>query len=415
MSKLLVSREDRRLGGDSSSGYATDEQMQAQWEKEADAQKANPLVNPDVSAQAEMDKALARQQQALIRTGWDSIEEVKRNVVAAYSGGTKRLTNEQMAAMVAIAWNMSLDPSPGAGHIYAAEFGGKFTILIGYQGYLHRAQRDHKIYYNPARAMTQEERASHGLREDQVGAIVELYELDRAEVALKLGIKVQPIIGIGIWTNGDNVAKTKSGLWMAGKNAIKDAIRQLGLGFGATAIPNIAGFEYDRDTDTFTQISNSDKANGFVEAEIQSSLTASRLGDLEIEGEFTEDIPQIPVKLTRPFRPEQLPTVMQKKLAKMSNGKTVMGGSIYETWRNDFKAWLPDQPQSNEVSAFLMHFTGLSDLAANMTQAMADAIQDWSKNADMASQEFSLWLAQHRATHGNPNEADLFSEFPPVE
>lgn len=379
------------------------------------------LIRPEVRAASEEAYALARQQKAIMRTGFDSIEDVKRNVIAAYSGGASKLTQEQMEAMIAIAWNMNLDPSPGAGHIYAATFGGKFTILIGYQGYLHRAQRDHKLYYNPARAMTQEERRAHGLSEKQVGAVCELYEMERAKIAREIGIPVQPILGIGIWTPGDNIAKTKSPLWMAGKNAIKDAIRQLGLGFGATAIPQIHGFEYDNETETFTQITNPNPipapieaapAEDVVEAEIMSSLKTTRQTDLEIPDDASQsnskgatssatppapkDDPKEALKSTKRdfLYPQALQSDLQQRASQIvlehpetavlidwDKFDTLLKGKLKDFGRYDFLKAMFQKPTSKELS-----------------RAEGKAVMDWfASDPELAAREFTGWMDAYHA------------------
>jgi hypothetical protein len=211
------------------------------------------------------DKAIVAQGKALANQ-WDSEDQVRNAVVAAYAGGNRGLSLAQINAVTKLAWLMQLDPSPGVGHLYPCTFKGVFTVIIGYQGYLYKAQQQHEFYYNPPREMTPEERELHGLEPGDVGAVCELIEMKRARWAKELGMPVPLIRGTSVWKKkaryddkdkewkSDNVPQSRSPFWVAGKNAVKDAIRQLGLGFGSFQIPTISGFEYDRESDSFSEV-----------------------------------------------------------------------------------------------------------------------------------------------------------------
>lgn len=141
-----------------------------------------------------------------------------------------------------------------------------------------------------------------------------------------------------------------------------------------------------------------------------------------IEGDYTHEAPPVADRpaqpkqnaasaISRPFSPNQLPKVMAKKIESYGDWDgSVLGGRLYDEFRDTFDGWLtqlPESPQFTEISAFLKHALGISDLAANMSTHMGKALEDWhNKDADMAAKEFSLWLADHRKAHGDPTTSD---------
>jgi hypothetical protein len=198
---------------------------------------------------------------ALVRAAWKDLEEVKAAVYAAYKGGAVALDKHEMKAIALIAFNMGLDPSPGVGHLYAWKEGNKFIITIGYQGYIFKAQQQREFVHT-TREMNEQERAANGLTDSQIGAVCELYDIEKAKQWREIGFDPQPIIGTAVFNrdrqqNGDkkdNVPHARTPLWVAEKNAIKDALRKMGMGFGTFIIPDLEGegFEYDRNEDSFT-------------------------------------------------------------------------------------------------------------------------------------------------------------------
>jgi len=217
---------------------------------------------------------------ALVRAAWNDLEEVKAAVYAAYKGGQVALDNLEMKAIALIAFNMGLDPSPGVGHLYAWKEGKKFIITIGYQGYLFKAQQQREFVHT-TREMREDERHSHGVADGDIGAVCELYDIEKAKQWREIGLEPQPIVGIAIFrsqrgTDGekkDSVPHARTPLWVAEKNSIKDALRKMGMGFGTFIIPDLEdeGFVYDRDEDSFTRLYEGD--------------------ELIIEGEATERAP----------------------------------------------------------------------------------------------------------------------------
>ncbi len=143
-----------------------------------------------------------------------------------------------LVAQIAIAHG--LDPMPGSDHVYAWKKNNTLTVAIGYKGLLYLA-RQQVHFTHRTRAMLEEERREHNLREDQVGYITELYEIDKAVECHRLGLPYFPIIGMAIWApviqhhkkdgstwnEYNDPPSGKDGVWVCRKNSLKDALRQI--------------------------------------------------------------------------------------------------------------------------------------------------------------------------------------------
>jgi len=129
-----------------------------------------------------------------------------------------------MLAQIAIAHG--LDPLPGSDHVYAWKQGGKLMVTIGYKGLLHLA-RQQVQFTHQSRPMTEAERAENLLAPSDIGYVTEIYEIAKAAQCQQAGVPYFPIIGTAIWTTKDRVPAGKSGAWVARKNSLKDALRQI--------------------------------------------------------------------------------------------------------------------------------------------------------------------------------------------
>lgn len=151
-------------------------------------------------------------------------------------GLTKRLNymlpnaqeiGDQGVALVAqIAIAHGLDPLPGSDHVYAWKQGGKLMVAIGYKGLLHLA-RQQVQFTHTSRRMTDDERDENLLGPQDIGYVTELYEISKAYECQQRGIPYFPIVGTAVWTPKDRVPAGKSGAWVAKKNSLKDALRQI--------------------------------------------------------------------------------------------------------------------------------------------------------------------------------------------
>lgn len=104
--------------------------------------------------------------------------------------------------------------------------------MAGIKG-LRRKSSEQSLYSTSIRAMDVQEAIEHGLQEKDVGRICQLYRHDILQGAVEINraageviIPLQPIIGVGIWKGGDQVAKGKSPAWMASKRAEADALKK---------------------------------------------------------------------------------------------------------------------------------------------------------------------------------------------
>lgn len=181
--------------------------------------KASIMETERARAQAQNNSALAI---------YGDSDEVK--------GLTKRLTfmlpnaqeiGDQGVALVAqIAIAHGLDPLPGSDHVYAWKQSSKLLVAIGYKGLLHLARQQVQFTHN-SRRMTEDERDENLLGSQDIGYVTELYEISKAYECQQRGIPYFPIIGTAVWTPKDRVPAGKSGAWVAKKNSLKDALRQI--------------------------------------------------------------------------------------------------------------------------------------------------------------------------------------------
>jgi len=172
----------------------------------------------------------------------DRARRVTENALALYGDSesvkslTARLTfmlpnaeeiGQRGVALVAqIAIAHGLDPLPGSDHVYCWRQGSKLTTVIGYKGLLHLARKQFHFTHQ-TRPMTSEERTEHGVGEKEIGYITELWEIAKAKECQEVGIPYHPIVGIGKWKPGDNVAAGRPNTWHPRKNSLKDALRQV--------------------------------------------------------------------------------------------------------------------------------------------------------------------------------------------
>jgi hypothetical protein len=216
--------------------------------------------------QKKMDAAILNNSRAVQLSENRTKEDVIKAVQVAYAAGRNQLTIAEQNAVALVAWNMGLDPSPGVGHLYAWKEGEgdkqKFYVQIGYQGWIFKAQQKYQFVYD-TREMSDKERDAHGLQPGDVGAICELYEVERAAQWRTMGMEPRPIKGYGVWRKNlnyknaswsakeDNVPNGRSPLWVAEKRAVTDAMKHLGLGFGPMIVQPVPGMEYDADSETY--------------------------------------------------------------------------------------------------------------------------------------------------------------------
>lgn len=229
-------------------------------------QPDKPVQDTRTEEQKMTDKAIVQQHHALEVAGrWSDLDTVKGHVIAAYGSMYDHFT---INALTHICYTMGLDPSPAVGHIYVYKEGDAIKIVIGYQGYMFKAKQQHQFFVYAPRPMTDEERQVHRLQDGEIGAIVELIKVDEAMQAKALGLPIPRVVGSAVWkpviewwdrkenkkkSRPNSVPNGRTGLWVAEKNALKDVLRKLGIGFGTFTIPAIPGFAFNPDDDSFTQ------------------------------------------------------------------------------------------------------------------------------------------------------------------
>ncbi len=137
-----------------------------------------------------------------------------------------------VALVAQVAILHGLDPLPGADHIYAWKQRDKRTgqekvmVTIGYKGLLHLARKQVRFTYQ-SRPMTPEERTEHGLQDGAVGYVTTLHLIADALECKQAGIPYYPLVGSAVWRPGDEVPRGRTPVWVAKKNSLKDALRQI--------------------------------------------------------------------------------------------------------------------------------------------------------------------------------------------
>jgi hypothetical protein len=119
-----------------------------------------------------------------------------------------------------------------SGMIYAWPDKGVARVELGYRAYMEMLKR-HSLDFDGPFEMDDAQRAGHNLLPEDRGAVYLVYDWPRMERFRRFGRECRPFTGVGIWRpreekdeKGDNFPKSKSGQWVAEKNALKDAARR---------------------------------------------------------------------------------------------------------------------------------------------------------------------------------------------
>lgn len=337
------------------------------------------------------EQATVNQGNALVRTAYKDVDEVRRAVVAAYGAGNNSLTPPQIQAVAYIAWSMGLDPSPGVGHIYAYFDGkGKFIITIGYQGYAFKAKQQRKVYFKPARPMTDTERQLHGVLGANAAAIVELYDYEDARMCHEMGIIYEPIIGIAVHT-GKATPETKTPFWVASKNALKDACRKLGVGFGTYEIPApnlVGGLVYNHETDEFRYPDE----DGITEGEFADFIPTDDIvtRDASCKTWFpTDRQPHAPHELLHALQEHANNILAQQPAWEFPIGDGQDGAAKLERGLRPL-GW--DNKTRHAFTEIAFGVTSFKELPV----AAGAALKDWALNIGTAKAELDAWMNQEK-------------------
>jgi hypothetical protein len=124
--------------------------------------------------------------------------------------------------------------------IYTWPDKGVARVELGYRAYMEMLKR-HSLDFDGPHEMPPDVRALHNLQPEDRGAVYYVYDWTRIERFRRFGRECQPFMGIGIWRfknargESDNYPVSKSGQWVAEKNALKDAARRA-LSFAILAL-----------------------------------------------------------------------------------------------------------------------------------------------------------------------------------
>lgn len=332
----------------------------------------------------ELEDALPMDEQAVLQTGKalilserSSKDDFNKAVQVAYSAGKGALTEPQRNAVALVAWSMGLDPSPGVGHLYAWSDGQGFHIFIGYQGWITKArQSGHEFVYS-TRVMTAEERQAHGLNDSQIGAICELYDMRSAEMWKRIGAAPKPIIGSSKADAGEAMPRGRTRLWVAEKRAIVDAIKKMGVSFGAYTIQPIEGMQW------------SVSGGEYIASEGALAPTPEQVAEGVYE-DIESPVEIHPVKpangngaISRPYAPEILLKGMNGKIKDKAGAKADI-----EALKGQFAGMV----ELGDESKIILAITGKTALA-DTSQDEARVITEWLKgDANHVKAEIKMLL-----------------------
>ena len=163
----------------------------------------------------------------------DALSEMVHRVKHCVPNG-KRLKDAEVLSLAQVALATGLNPFTG--EIWYIPGKGPMAGIKG----LRRRAREQSTYSVTLRAMSSVELEDHNVELGDVGRICELFRHDVLQKAVEINriagemvVPVKPILGVGIWRKGDQIASSKSSTWMADKRAEADALRK---GFDLTEL-----------------------------------------------------------------------------------------------------------------------------------------------------------------------------------
>lgn len=233
-------RQSRRLGGPEPTRSAPqrDDAMprelpkwaiKMRWDYEAQLKKLNDRINELENAALMTEKARRTERandKALELYGESQAVKDLTKRLDYLLPNAQEIGQRGVALVSQIAIAHGLDPLPGSDHVYAWTNGGKLLVTIGYKGLLHLARKQVQFTHE-SRPMTPEERAEHGLTDVELGYITTIYEIDKAIKCKQAGIPYFPIVGTAVQRPKDRTPAGRSAAWVAQKNSLKDALRQI--------------------------------------------------------------------------------------------------------------------------------------------------------------------------------------------
>ncbi len=259
---------------------------------------------------------------------------------------------------------LGLNPLPGTGHISAwIDKDGRLCVHIGLEGRMSLARRDSSFSVN-TRPMRAEEIEEHGVAQGDRGAVAELFRHDLIREMQSLGLPVKPVIGIGIATKGEYIAKGRSLAWRASQRAIKDALRQ--------------AYSFSLPSELATAV--------------RMAEDESQVPQEVVEGEFSEAKAETPeatpeAQPTRPHSPEALRAYVAELSAKHE------GKSATPRQRGLFVGKLTEifQPADDAESKrkIVTHYLFGVESSKELTPSQVIAALDW---LNMAQDSGGEWL-----------------------
>jgi len=245
----------------------------------------------------------------------EALSEMVHRVKHCVPNG-KRLKDAEVLSLAQVALATGLDPFTG--EIWYIPGKGPMAGIKG----LRRRAREQSLYSVYPRFMSNSEMEDHSIELGDVGRICELSRFDVLQKAVEINkmagemvIPVKPILGVGIWRKGDQIASSKSKTWMADKRAEADALRK--------------GFD-------LTELQYSDEVNG---SQVEFMETAGNWSVVE-EDEVTRQ--EVAHNAERHFCDASM-VILDNLISKYKDGELEL-----PPWVEEIRRAVNDHPQASD-------------------------------------------------------------------
>jgi hypothetical protein len=274
--------------------------------------------------------------------------------------------------------------------------------MAGIRG-LRRRAKEQSTYTIDPRAMRDEERREHDLKDGDIGRICALFRHDVLARAVEINkaaekdvVPIKPVIGIGIWRRGDQVPSGKSPVWVADKRAEADALRKA---FDLTELP------YSDEINGAELVADAEDAEWNVSAADEDETI---LREVAMNGETVQE--ELAIKWpTRPWDAETLGRAMVAKVAAYRGKSTSPSDDQLNYCRSSLGKLKLSDPDRHTLTLYLFDKESTSELTAAECSALIDWIgakaeTDWEPSQD-AKVEVRTVIKQYQLEAGQQEMA----------
>lgn len=212
-----------------------------------------PIVIDSASADDKKeDHALALQEVRSSVTLFADEKAASQAVMTYFRGSNLSLTDQQvkLVAMLCRHWNVSPH------QLYAFNTPAKngqsqFIVIPHYEALIQKANQQHAWFILDSRPMTPAESETWAVTPAQIGAICQIVDVKKAQMARSLGLPAPIITGIGVWNKSATPPNGRTGAWVATKRALRDALTRLGVELAPPLLTMPDNVSYDPADDAY--------------------------------------------------------------------------------------------------------------------------------------------------------------------